>query len=593
MYTKLKSMKKFIYLFIYSIISFTCYPQVGIHTETPAGMLEVTSGNDKKLGLVLPIVAKLEDVEHVISGEIVKRGTIVFDEQRNTICHKTITGWSCFNGDTITDDGSPINPNEISHPTYVKASNTSTNARFGYFLSLSADGNTMAVGSFGEKSNATGINGNQSNASLTNAGAVYVFTRNGTTWTQQAYIKASNTASNAYFGSAISLSDDGNTMAVGAWGESSNAKGINGNQTNTSLDSAGAAYVFTRNGTTWTQQAYIKASNTATVYLRFAVTLSISDDGNTLVVGAFGEKSNATGINGNQSNASLTNAGAVYVFTRYGTTWTQQAYIKASNTAEGASFGVFVSLSADGNTMAVGANYEKSNATGINGNQSDTSLNGAGAAYVFTRNGTTWTQQAYIKASNTAGDALFGGYLFISADGNTLAVGAAGEKSNATGINGNQSNNSLANAGAVYVFTRNGTTWTQQAYIKASNTAANTNFGNVVSLSAKGNTLAVGSYYENSNATGIDGDQTNTSASRAGAAYLFTRNGTTWTQQAYIKASNTAANARFGAGIALSPDGSTLAVSANEEGSNATGINGNQNNTSTAGAGAVYVSKIR
>lgn len=93
-------------------------------------MLEVTSGNNKKLGLVLPIVTKLENVKHVIPGEIVKRGTIVFDEFRNTICYKTITGWNCFNGITIPDNGSLINSNEILPPTYIKASNTSINTRF-------------------------------------------------------------------------------------------------------------------------------------------------------------------------------------------------------------------------------------------------------------------------------------------------------------------------------------------------------------------------------------------------------------------------------------------------------------------------------
>ena len=97
----------------------------------------------------------------------------------------------------------------------------------------------------------------------------------------------------------------------------------------------------------------------------------------------------------------------MYVFTRRGTAWTQQAYIKASNTGEagtdgnfgdGDQFGFSVSLSDDGNTLAVGANAEDSNATGINGNQDDNSMQSAGAVYVFVRTGTTWTQQAYVKA---------------------------------------------------------------------------------------------------------------------------------------------------------------------------------------------------
>ena len=94
-------------------------------------------------------------------------------------------------------------------------------------------------------------------------------------------------------------------------------------------------------------------------------------------------------------------AGAVYVFTRAGGGWTQQAYVKASNPRGSAEFGHAVALSADGNTLAVSAYWEPSNATGINGDQKDESIPQAGAVYVFTRRGTTWTQQAYIKASNT------------------------------------------------------------------------------------------------------------------------------------------------------------------------------------------------
>src|SRR5262249_30824249 len=144
---------------------------------------------------------------------------------------------------------------------YVKASNTGSNDEFGYLVTLSADGNTLAVGADGEASSATGINGNQSDNSWSDAGAVYVFVRSAGVWTQQAYVKASNTAAIDYFGSALALSGDGNTLAAGAYAEDSSATGINGNQADNSLSSAGAVYVFVRSGTTWTQQAYVKASN--------------------------------------------------------------------------------------------------------------------------------------------------------------------------------------------------------------------------------------------------------------------------------------------------------------------------------------------
>ena len=127
----------------------------------------------------------------------------------------------------------------------------------------------------------------------------------------------------------------------------------------------------------------------------------------------------------------------------------------------------------------------------------------------------------YVKASNTGASDEFGYSVALSADGNTLAVGAVGEDSNATGVNGDQTDNSASRSGAVYVFARSGASWTQQAYVKASNTGADDRFGYSVALSADGNTLAVGADYEASNATGVNGDQTDNSASDSGAVYLY------------------------------------------------------------------------
>ena len=190
----------------------------------------------------------------------------------------------------------------------------------------------------------------------------------------------------------------------------------------------------------------MKASNTEE-FDQFGTSVAVSGD--TVVVGAVREASNATGVNGNQSDNSAPLAGAAYVFVRDGTTWSQQAYLKASNTDADDFFGFSVAVSAD--TVVVGALLEDSNATGVNGNQSDNSAFSAGAAYVFVRNGTTWSQQAYLKASNTDANDFFGISVAVSAD--TVVVGARREDSNATGINGNQSNDSAEDAGATYVFT--------------------------------------------------------------------------------------------------------------------------------------------
>ncbi|QEA14520.1 integrin [Comamonas flocculans] len=419
-----------------------------------------------------------------------------------------------------SDWSAPLVPDLTQAIGYFKASNTGTGDYFGAALALSADGNTLAVGASSESSNATGIGGNQANNSAGNAGAVYVFIRSGSTWSQQAYVKASNTNGDDRFGYSLALSADGNTLAVGAVTEASNATGIGGNQANNSASNAGAVYVFIRSGSTWSQQAYVKASNTDEEDM-FGHSLALSADGHTLAVGAIFEDSNATGVDGNQANNSASNAGAVYVFIRSGSTWSQQAYVKASNTNAGDNFGASVALSADGGTLTVGAAYEQSNATGVGGNQADNSAFGAGAVYVFTRSGGTWNQQAYVKASNTGPGAEFGYSLALSADGNTMTVGARGERSKATGIGGNQADNSAFGAGAVYVFTRSGSTWSQQAYVKASNTGMDDIFGPGLALTSDGRTMAVGAYQEDSKSAGIGGDQADNSAPLSGAVYLY------------------------------------------------------------------------
>jgi hypothetical protein len=285
---------------------------------------------------------------------------------------------------------------------------------------------------------------------------VYVFRRNFQgVWSQDAYIKASNTDAGDEFGSSVSLSPGGTTLAVGAVGEASNAIGIDGDESDNSAAYAGAAYVFRRAGGNWSQQAYVKASNTdAGDEFGSSVSLSMTN-GNALAVGAVGEASNATGIGGDESNNDLLDAGAAYGFvyiTDAPAGWEQDAYIKASNTGGGDEFGAALSLAADGNVLAVGATGEGGDATGIGGDESDDSAPNAGAAYTFRREaGEDWAQANYVKASNTDAGDEFGLGVSLAADGNTLAVGAL-EDSNATGIGGDQSDDSADSAGAVYLY---------------------------------------------------------------------------------------------------------------------------------------------
>lgn len=480
----------------------------------------------------------------------------------------------------VSVDARSAPPGSIAQQAYVKASNTQANDRFGVAVAISGD--TMVVAADLEDSNATGVNGNEADNSKNEAGAVYVFVRSGATWTQQAYLKASNTGPMAHFGTSLAISGD--TIVVGSPYESSNATGVNGNEADVSMFHAGAAYVFVRNGTTWTQQAYLKASNTGVD--EFGISVGISGD--TIIVGSYKEGSSATGVNGNETDNSAPGSGAAYIFVREGTTWSQQAYLKASNTGVDDYFGVSVSISGD--TAVAGAFQEDSNATGVNGNESNNSFTASGAAYVFARNGTTWSQQAYLKASNAGTSDQFGAAVAIS--GETIVVGAYTEASRFPGVNANQTDDSLFGSGAAYVFVRSGSTWGQQAYLKASNAGVDPNFffgddhfGWSVSIS--GDRIAVGASTEQSNATGVNGNGANDSLTRAGAAYSFLRSGTTWTEEAYIKASNTAAQDAFGWSIAVS--GGRIAVGAQYEDSSAVGIDGNQASNSAADSGAVYV----
>ena len=470
----------------------------------------------------------------------------------------------------------------FAQQSYIKASNAEAGDNFAYSVALYND--TLAVGAYHEASTATDINGNETDNGAANSGGVYVFTRDAAgTWSQQAYLKASNTGANDLFGFSLALSSD--TLVVGAPYEASSAVGIGGDQTDNSAVQAGAVYVFTRDGAgAWSQQAYVKASN-AQANDRFggAVTLS----GETMAVGAHQEDSSAIGINGGEGNdATSGNSGAVYVFTSAAGTWSQQAYIKASNTGATDFFGYYGSVALSGDTLAVGAYAEASAAIGINGDETLNNAGNAGAVYVFTRDAaSTWSQQAYIKASNTGAGDAFGQSVALSGD--TLAVGAHFEDSNAVSVNGDDTNNLAPSSGAAYVFTRDAAgTWSQDAYVKGSNTATSDQFGMRVALSD--DVLAVFALGEDGADTGINVTQTNNSASSSGAVYVFLRDGAgTWGQDFYVKASNTDSNDEFGWSLAISAD--TLAVGSQFEDSVTTGIGGLDTDNSAVDAGAMYV----
>lgn len=277
----------------------------------------------------------------------------------------------------------------------LTASNAGADDAFGVQISLTTVGSTMimAVGAQLEDGDATGVTTGAITETTTvnNSGAVYLFSNDGSGWNQDAYIKASNPGAGDVFGVKVALSADGTTLAVGAVGEDENVTGVHigdyTTNTNPALGSnSGAVYLFTNSGSGWAQAAYIKASNTGSND-GFGMSVALSADGSTLAVGATGEAETVTGVyagdySGND-NAATFGGGAAYLFSNSSGSWVQQAYIKASNTGDSDQFGISIALTPDGNTLAVGAEYEQSAATGINSTETGDTGGNDGAVYLY------------------------------------------------------------------------------------------------------------------------------------------------------------------------------------------------------------------
>ncbi len=311
---------------------------------------------------------------------------------------------------------------------------------------------------------------------------------------QEVVLTAKDGTANAFFGVSVAMSTDGNTALVGAYGKNT-------------------AYIFVRTDASWTQQAALVAGDSV-AFDQFGFAVALSANGNTALIGAPG-----------RTNSK----GAAYVFLRTGTTWAQQTTPLPLLATDGAAldqFGQSVALSADGNTALIGAQKKK---VGLNDSE--------GAAYVFVRSGTTWTEQTApsLLASDGTANENFGVSAALSADGNTALIGAFGR----------------SGGGGAYVFVRTGTEWAQQTDppLVASDAAANDRFGFSVALSADGNTALIGAF-------GRSGTK--------GGAYDFVRTGMTWAPLTphTLTASDTAADDVFGVAVALSGDGNNGLIGA-------------------------------
>jgi hypothetical protein len=348
----------------------------------------------------------------------------------------------------------------------LTASDRAAGDNFGYSVAMAASGTTALVGA--EDHHFA-------------AGAAYVFTLRGGTWSQTAVLTAPNAEGFDQFGDSVALSARGTTALVGALGRNSGT---------------GAAYVFTLRGGTWSRTAVLTASRGAPND-QFGLSVALSAPGTAALVGA--------------------GTGGAYVFTLRGGTWSQTARLTASRGAPTDAFGYSAALSASATTALVGALGRNSN---------------TGAAYVFTLRHGIWSQTAVLTASRGVPNDAFGYSVALSALGSMALVGAPGRNSS---------------TGAAYVFTLRGGTWSRTAVLAASRGARNDDFGAAAALSASGTTALVG-------ATGRD--------SFTGAAYVFTLRGGTWSQTAELAASRGAPNDAFGSTAGLSAAGTTALVGA-------------------------------
>jgi hypothetical protein len=420
-----------------------------------------------------------------------------------------------------------------SEITYFKASNTLDRESFA--TALAADGDTLAVGNPWDPSGASGVGADPFDTSAIRAGAVFMYERRGGTWMQDAYIKAPNAHAEQDFGRQVALRGD--TLVVGAPGDTSGT---------------GAAFVYRRTNGAWAFVAEL-VSPSPVPWSRFGMSVALGDG--IVAVGALIDPTDAAGLRGGVDLYGPSGSGPS------GETWTHLTRVPSP--VEGVTFGQAIAFSGD--TLAISAVGESSP-------PSD-----QGVVHLYTNAAGTWTESAHVSGAPIAyhyGDA-------IGLSGDTLVVGVAYANS---GVSGDPKDTSTPHAGGVFVYRHSGGTWAREAYLTSSTPRANAAFG--ASLSFNGDVLAVGAPGEGGTGSGLEADPGGSPANNTGAAYVFSRSGTTWTQRAYLKATNPRESASFGSSIALGS--SALVVGAPQEGTLTRGIDGPQAPSDACSCGAAY-----
>lgn len=323
-----------------------------------------------------------------------------------------------------------------------------------------------------------------------NTGAAYIFFRTGVTWVRQAKLLAYDFQDNSYFGAGVALSQNGDIAVVGARGDET---------------LAGAVYEFRRTGDLWVQQAKI-TTNEIVPYDYFGNVLSISADASTMVVGA---------------KYSSFKKGNAYVFNRVGPVWTQIA--KLSSTSKEDYFGSSVAISANGTTILIGTPY------------ADGNVKATGCVYVYQRSGLNWENKAILKPGDDIEGMLFGSSVTLSSTGSTAVIGAS-----AYSINGSV-------FGCAYVYTQSTGSWKMHTRLMATDKVSNDYFGNSVSISQNGTEVLIGAYNKE---LGV------------GAAYIFINVNDKWIQQSKIKAGDGMPGDWFAYSVGLSDFGTTAILGA-------------------------------
>lgn len=373
----------------------------------------------------------------------------------------------------------------------LSASDKASLDQFGCSVSINSDGTRIAVGCIGSDPGGGFWNG---------AGAVYIFFKSGASWIQEAKLTASDKVASDEFGISVYLDSTATRVVIGA------------HNADTTATDTGKAYIFTRSGTTWTQVAVLTASDKSLTD-HFGYSVTIDDGGNRCMVSA-----------PSRGDAQ----GGVYVFLRTGVSWAQEAIIQADVPQVNGYFGYSISTDSTGTRVVIGAyNYP------ISGNAQ-------GKVFVYSRSGTVWTlEQGFVSSDGTAGD-RFGCSVYMDNTGARVIVGASYAESGA-----------IASAGKSYIFTRSGTSWTQEAILLASDKASNNYFGSSVSCNSDCSRVVIG-------APGAAAD----GLSNVGKGYIFTRSGTAWSEGGMNIPITKANNDQFGSAVAISKDGSRTAIGA-------------------------------